>query len=104
MLSFSRRSGDPMPDFCDASLDEALSSQPTTPVDKAIWMACKAAEPCCFIYTSGTTGLPKACKISHVRMMNYAILMKLFEVQPGDIVYGSGLPLYHTAANLGSMA
>jgi acyl-CoA synthetase (AMP-forming)/AMP-acid ligase II len=93
-----------VPDFCDASFDDILQSTSPAPVDKKVWSAVNASEPCCFIYTSGTTGLPKACKISHVRMLNYAILMKLFEVKPGDVVYGSGLPLYHTAANLGSMA
>jgi acyl-CoA synthetase (AMP-forming)/AMP-acid ligase II len=93
-----------IPNFCDGSFDDALKQASAAPVDKSIWMAVDAGEPCCYIYTSGTTGLPKACKISHVRMMNYGILMKLFDVKPADIVYGSGLPLYHTAANLGTMS
>lgn len=88
----------------NGSYDDILNSSSPEPVDPKIWMAVNAAEPCCYIYTSGTTGLPKACKISHVRMINYANLMKLFEVGPGDVIYGSGLPLYHTAANLGTMA
>ncbi|KAJ9455707.1 Fatty acid transporter protein [Diplonema papillatum] len=54
-----------------------------------------------YIYTSGTTGLPKACKISHAKMYSYAVVGLVFDIRPTDIIYGSGLPMYHTAANLG---
>eukprot|EP01064_Diplonema_japonicum_P018233 TRINITY_DN26914_c0_g1_i1.p1 TRINITY_DN26914_c0_g1~~TRINITY_DN26914_c0_g1_i1.p1 ORF type:complete len:635 (+),score=212.57 TRINITY_DN26914_c0_g1_i1:39-1943(+) len=57
-----------------------------------------------YIYTSGTTGLPKACKISHMKMNNYAIIVNAFGCQATDVIYGSGMPLYHTAANLGVMS
>lgn len=92
------------PDFCDASLEEALAAQSDAPVDEAIWMAVSAEQTCLYIYTSGTTGLPKACKISHARMATMSALSAMFECTPQDVVYGSGLPLYHTAANLGVMA
>eukprot|EP00401_Gymnodinium_catenatum_P063978 CAMPEP_0117532882 /NCGR_PEP_ID=MMETSP0784-20121206/39599_1 /TAXON_ID=39447 /ORGANISM="" /LENGTH=642 /DNA_ID=CAMNT_0005329293 /DNA_START=42 /DNA_END=1970 /DNA_ORIENTATION=+ len=89
------------PDFCDASFDDVISSQPTTPVDDALRMATKAAEPCLYIYTSGTTGLPKACKLSHIKVMVLTLLGVAFEVMPEDIIYGSGMPLYHSAATIG---
>eukprot|EP01059_Diplonema_ambulator_P036027 TRINITY_DN8791_c0_g1_i1.p1 TRINITY_DN8791_c0_g1~~TRINITY_DN8791_c0_g1_i1.p1 ORF type:complete len:636 (+),score=247.11 TRINITY_DN8791_c0_g1_i1:133-2040(+) len=57
-----------------------------------------------YIYTSGTTGLPKACKVSHMKMSNYAMITNVFGCVPSDIIYGSGMPLYHTAANLGTMS
>lgn len=98
------RAGDALHECCESSFNEALAAQPKTPVAQDLWMSTNAGDACTYIYTSGTTGLPKACKVSHVRMMNYATLMQLFEVTGNDVIYGSGMPLYHTAANLGTLA
>mmetsp|Transcript_74992 Transcript_74992/g.160592 ORF Transcript_74992/g.160592 Transcript_74992/m.160592 type:complete len:641 (-) Transcript_74992:41-1963(-) len=92
------------PDFCDASLDEALPQLPATPVDEQLWMSVNAADPCYYIYTSGTTGLPKACKVSHARLLTSTSLLQICEVTEKDVIYGSGMPLYHSAANLGVLA
>merc|ERR1711881_505160 len=53
------------------------------------------------IYTSGTTGLPKACNISHAKWMTMSSLAMLLGTGKEDVCYGSGLPLYHSAANIG---
>ena len=54
-----------------------------------------------YIYTSGTTGLPKACVMTHLRFMKFSCSMPTFGGTADDVVYGSGLPLYHSAAWLG---
>jgi fatty-acyl-CoA synthase len=89
------------PAFCDVSLDDALASAQSKPVDEARRKHMKVTDPCYYIYTSGTTGLPKACNMSHFKVMGMGSLCGMVRVQPGDAVYGSGLPMYHTAANLG---
>lgn len=93
--------GSEKPAFCDVSLDDALASAPTTPVDPARRKSVKVTEPVFYIYTSGTTGLPKACNISHAKLLGIGVMGSMCKVMPGDAIYGSGLPLYHTAANLG---
>ena len=57
-----------------------------------------------YIYTSGTTGLPKACKVSQLKLLTYSTAMPAYSITANDVIYGSGMPLYHTAANLGVMA
>jgi len=89
------------PSFCDLSLDEVLLSSPSTPVDEARRKNVKVTDTAYYIYTSGTTGLPKACNMSHFKIMGVGALAAMAKVKAGDTVYGSGLPLYHTAANLG---
>lgn len=57
-----------------------------------------------YIYTSGTTGLPKAAIIQHIRMFTVGgAFGQCFSVTSDDVVYGSGMPLYHTAAGLGGL-
>lgn len=53
-----------------------------------------------FIFTSGTTGLPKAARISHMRMlyMMYGFAGAL-NAGPSDRMYNV-LPLYHTAGGI----
>lgn len=104
LLSFARGGDAAKAPFCDASLDEILAAQPESAVDASLWLCTKVAAACTNIYTSGTTGLPKACKISHMRMINYGIMMALFDGTEHDIIYGSGMPMYHTAANLGILS
>lgn len=94
---------EPPPPFCDMSLNESLATLPSSPVDEESWMSSSAGDPCCYIYTSGTTGLPKACKISHARLLNMGMLCTLFEADKNDIIYGSGLPMYHSSSMIGVM-
>ena len=56
-----------------------------------------------YIYTSGTTGLPKACKIPHYKIYTYTMIFPAFSATKREVIYGSGMPLYHSAANLGVM-
>eukprot|EP01061_Rhynchopus_euleeides_P028582 TRINITY_DN465_c0_g1_i1.p1 TRINITY_DN465_c0_g1~~TRINITY_DN465_c0_g1_i1.p1 ORF type:complete len:670 (+),score=303.30 TRINITY_DN465_c0_g1_i1:71-2011(+) len=56
-----------------------------------------------YIYTSGTTGLPKACRIPHQKFFGYSLVMPVFACTKDDVFYGSGMPLYHSAANLGAI-
>lgn len=54
-----------------------------------------------FIYTSGTTGLPKAARVSHMRMYRAGRVWAGvgFRYRPGDVLYIC-LPLYHSNAML----
>ncbi|MEO0591401.1 MAG: long-chain-acyl-CoA synthetase [Pseudomonadota bacterium] len=73
----------------------ALASQPTTRPDKSIRAHITNADNVLFIYTSGTTGLPKAAKISHMRLRGTARFANILGgVEAGDRVYNT-LPLYH---------
>ena len=83
-----------------------VNASPATPVDgKARRGHLKhAGHTFGYIYTSGTTGMPKACKISHLKLTSYSTCMPAYHVDGNDVIYGSGMPLYHTAANLGVMA
>ena len=61
-----------------------------------------AKDTALFIYTSGTTGLPKAAKISHLKLRSVARTAKvLVKIGSKDRVYNA-LPLYHiTGGGLG---
>ena len=85
---------------------QVMEQFPKTPVDaKARRGYIKdSAAAFGYIYTSGTTGLPKACKISHLKLVGMSMLGAIFGVTEKDIIYGSGMPLYHSAANLGVLA
>ena len=48
------------------------------------------------LYTSGTTGKPKGAELTHDNLrQNVAIAAGLFEMGPGDVIFG-GLPLFHS--------
>lgn len=49
-----------------------------------------------YIYTSGTTGLPKAARVSHGRVLQWAYWFAgMVGIQPGDRMYNC-LPMYHS--------
>ncbi|MEO1729537.1 MAG: long-chain-acyl-CoA synthetase [Pseudomonadota bacterium] len=73
----------------------ALAQQPKARPDKTIRSHVRNADNALFIYTSGTTGLPKAAKISHMRLRGTARFANILgEIDAGDRVYNT-LPLYH---------
>jgi fatty-acyl-CoA synthase len=55
---------------------------------------------CLYLFTSGTTGLPKAAKVTHMRVQTY---MRAFaagaDVKPSDRIYIC-LPLYHATGGM----
>jgi fatty-acyl-CoA synthase len=52
------------------------------------------------IYTSGTTGLPKAARVSHRRILNWALWFKgMLGNTPADRMYDC-LPLYHSVGGI----
>ena len=65
--------------------------------------ALRAKDVAMLIYTSGTTGLPKAAKITHMRVQLY---MRGFagatDARPSDRIYNV-LPLYHATGGLCAM-
>jgi acyl-CoA synthetase (AMP-forming)/AMP-acid ligase II len=55
--------------------------------------------PFVYIYTSGTTGLPKAALVKGHRFFRAGWLFgqNVMGITPKDVVYSSGLPLYHSS-------
>lgn len=85
-------------DFCKC-LDEGLQSIQQDRPPRTHRKGVKYTDTMCYIYTSGTTGLPKASIISHARWIGVGS-GGLLTLTPDDIVYGSGMPLYHSAAGM----
>jgi len=53
-----------------------------------------------YIYTSGTTGLPKAAKVSHARIMQWAHWFAgMMDTRASDRLYNC-LPMYHSAGGV----
>lgn len=87
LWDFDAKAGD---DF-----EAALAAQPDTRPDPAIRADIRGGDSALFIYTSGTTGLPKAAKITHMRVRMTARASKfLAQINENDRVYNV-LPLYH---------
>lgn len=82
----------------------ALAAQPTTRPDKSVRENIRNTDTVLYAYTSGTTGLPKAAKITHMRIRGMARFADfLGDVRPGDRVYNV-LPLYHMTGGALGMA
>ncbi|XP_036612934.1 solute carrier family 27 member 3 isoform X2 [Trichosurus vulpecula] len=56
-------------------------------------------DTCLYIFTSGTTGLPKAARISHLKVLQCQGFYQLCDVHQYDVIYLT-LPLYHMAGSL----
>jgi fatty-acyl-CoA synthase len=53
-----------------------------------------------YIYTSGTTGLPKAAKVSHLRLMQWSHWFAgMMHIRPDDRMYNC-LPMYHSVGGV----
>jgi fatty-acyl-CoA synthase len=83
-------------------LSLALKGQRATRPDRAARQHLKGKDIALFIYTSGTTGLPKAAKITNVKIRGTGRTTKaLVRIKPADRLYIT-LPLYHiTGGGLG---
>jgi len=76
-------------------LEAALASQPDTRPDRSVRADLRGGDSALFVYTSGTTGLPKAAKITHMRVRMTARASKfLADINDKDRIYNV-LPLYH---------
>lgn len=70
---------------CSTAPPPALADSPVTIADCAL-----------YIYTSGTTGLPKAARVTHARILQWAHWFAgMMEVTSQDRMY-SCLPMYHS--------
>jgi acyl-CoA synthetase (AMP-forming)/AMP-acid ligase II len=88
--------------FC-ASADAEIARQPRTQVPRSWRAGTRDKDTMCFIYTSGTTGLPKAAKIWHQNFIQHSFGIRP-KMSKEDVIYGSGMPLYHSAAGLVGIA
>ncbi len=83
-----------------ADLDQSLASQSDERPSAALRQGLTARDLALYIFTSGTTGLPKAARISHLRVL---LTMHSFAAAtgagPADVIYAP-LPLYHTVGGL----
>ncbi|HEX3429911.1 MAG TPA: long-chain-acyl-CoA synthetase [Rhizomicrobium sp.] len=81
-------------------LDSELAAMPDAPADPRWRDGAVCADTAFYIFTSGTTGLPKAAKISHLRML---FMMHGFSAalntRASDRVYNV-LPMYHSAGGI----
>lgn len=91
-------SGDVADDF--GRLDELLLEGSSGRPDRCLRAESRAEDLVLLIYTSGTTGLPKAARITHLRML---LTMHSFAAASGstarDVIYAP-LPLYHTVGGV----
>ena len=83
-------------------LSLALKGQKANRPDRAARQHLQGKDTALFIYTSGTTGLPKAAKITHLKIRGTGRTTKaLVRIKPADRLY-IALPLYHiTGGGLG---
>lgn len=83
-------------------LARALKGQRSTRPDRAARQHLKGRDTALFIYTSGTTGLPKAAKITHLKIRGAGRTAKaVVRIDSADRLYIT-LPLYHiTGGGLG---
>ena len=81
-------------------LDEALVGMAADPLD-GVEMSLPTLESLAlYIYTSGTTGLPKAAKVSHLRLMQWSHWFAgMMDTGPQDRMYDC-LPLYHSVGGI----
>jgi acyl-CoA synthetase (AMP-forming)/AMP-acid ligase II len=82
------------------SLDDILSTTPSTPIDSKIRAGADIDSIFGYIYTSGTTGLPKACIMTNFRFMIAGAYMSSYlGINKDDTLY-TCLPLYHSAGGM----
>lgn len=88
--------GDESPGRIDTALDQLDGGPLSLPVRRKVTINDCAL----LIYTSGTTGLPKAAKVSHRRIMNWASWFAgLMNIGPEDRMYDC-LPTYHSVGGI----
>lgn len=88
------------PHHDSGNFDAALAAVPEGPADPGWRAGAVCADTAFYIFTSGTTGLPKAAKISHLRMlfMMHGFAAAL-DTRASDRIYNV-LPMYHSAGGI----
>ncbi|QYJ07798.1 long-chain-acyl-CoA synthetase [Qipengyuania flava] len=82
------------------ALEEALAAQSDTRPPADVRAGLDGRATALFVYTSGTTGLPKAARITQMRLRGMArFALFLGKVSARDRVYNA-LPLYHSTGGL----
>jgi acyl-CoA synthetase (AMP-forming)/AMP-acid ligase II len=85
------------------SFDDLLRTVSAAPLDakvRARNVGTKISDPLLYVYTSGTTGLPKAAKISQLRIWLIAYGFSTMCNVSRDARIYNPLPLYHSAGGL----
>ncbi len=86
-----------------ARLDEALPALSGTPLAAGDRPALTLRDEALLIYTSGTTGLPKAARVSHLRVMMWSQWFAgITDARPTDRLYDC-LPMYHSIGGVAAV-
>ena len=81
-------------------LDTLIETLPATPLTGQERHPPAPGDLALYIYTSGTTGLPKAAKVSHRRVAEWALWFAgMIDTQPDDRMYNC-LPMYHSVGGV----
>jgi fatty-acyl-CoA synthase len=79
-----------------ARIDLEIQGCTGDPLDFAERQPPSIMDPALYIYTSGTTGLPKAAKVSHLRLMQWSHWFAgMMDTRASDRMYNC-LPMYHS--------
>uniref|UniRef100_A0A2K6GCD6 long-chain-fatty-acid--CoA ligase n=1 Tax=Propithecus coquereli TaxID=379532 RepID=A0A2K6GCD6_PROCO len=76
-----------------------MSAEVDKPVPGYLSAPQSMTDTCLYIFTSGTTGLPKAARISHLKILQCQGFYQLCGVHQEDVIY-LALPLYHMSGSL----
>ncbi|HEX4032096.1 MAG TPA: long-chain-acyl-CoA synthetase [Terracidiphilus sp.] len=81
-------------------IDSLLRELPSHSLSDAERPALSIDDLALYIYTSGTTGLPKAAKVTHARVLQWAYWFAgMIDVQQQDRMYNC-LPMYHSVGGV----
>ena len=77
-------------------LDPEIAKLDGAPLPAGAYRAPRLRDCALYIYTSGTTGLPKAARVSHLRVMQWTHWFAgMMGIEPADRLYDC-LPMYHS--------
>ncbi|XP_012668466.1 long-chain fatty acid transport protein 3 [Otolemur garnettii] len=76
-----------------------MSAEADGPVPGRLSAPQSMTDTCLYIFTSGTTGLPKAARVSHLKILQCQGFYQLCGLHKEDVIY-LALPLYHMSGSL----
>ncbi len=83
-----------------SSIDPLLADLPVTRPERSHRAEIRGRDTCLYVYTSGTTGLPKAAKLTQVRVLGMlGAFVDSVGITERDRIYVT-LPLYHATGGL----